>query len=160
MDEFDLYATQLPKFNFEGRKKIGSPVGIILSGIVFTLVFTVSLIKFTDMVSNRNPNISEMQEYNVFMNNETAMEVANKNFTIAFQVSDYTSQKALDDPAMVRWYVQFVERNGNDFDNELIQVVGTHICTQEDKEKFFPPRRDSKQTIDKLFKANTMYCLD
>jgi hypothetical protein len=39
------------------------------------------------------------------MNNETAMEVANKNFTIAFQVSDYTSQKALDDPAMVRWYV-------------------------------------------------------
>jgi len=59
MDEFDLYASQLPNFNFEGRKEIGSPVGIVLSVIVCVLVFTISLIKFTEMVSNRNPNISE-----------------------------------------------------------------------------------------------------
>jgi hypothetical protein len=39
------------------------------------------------------------------MNNETAMAVGNKNFTIAFQVADFTSQIPLDDPSMVRWYV-------------------------------------------------------
>jgi hypothetical protein len=46
MDSFDLYSIELPEFNFEGRKKIGSPVGVFISVIVFTLVLTITIIKF------------------------------------------------------------------------------------------------------------------
>jgi hypothetical protein len=88
------------------------------------------------------------------------LQVGNNNFSIAFQVADFRTNNDLDDPAMVRWVANIVEAEHFGADVERTKHVGTHICNEADKEKFFPPRRGSKSKIEKLFKANKMHCLD
>jgi hypothetical protein len=161
MDSFDLYSMELPEFNFEGRKKIGSPVGVFISVIVNILVLTMATIKFIQLLeSNSKPIVSEITEYNDFISKETALQVGNDNFSIAFQVTDFSTDNDLDDPAMVRWEASIVEADDSGTVSDITIKVGTHICTEADKEKFFPPSRGSKAKIEKLFKANKMHCLD
>ena len=60
---------------------------------------------------------------------------------------------------MVRWFVEIVETAGNNL-NKTRKTVGTHLCTEEDKAKFFEPSSGSKSVIEKLFKEDNLVCLD
>ena len=69
IDEFDMYSSKVPGFNFEGREKIGSPIGCSVSTLVLILTFSFSTLKFTHMVTNRHPKISNGLEHGVFDSN-------------------------------------------------------------------------------------------
>ena len=159
IDSFDLYAKDIPGFNFEGRKKIGSLVGGFLSAIVFFLVLGISTIKFSHLMTNTNPRIANSLEHGVFLTNKTALELQSNNFSIAFQVNDFFSSETKDDPAMVRWFVEIVETAGHSI-NKTRKTVGTHLCTEADKAKFFEPARGSIHTVEKLLKEDKLVCLD
>jgi len=103
MDEFDLYASKVRGFNFEGREKIGSKLGCLCSALVILCTMTVSMIKFMDLVTNKNPKVTNALQYEKFDENRTAMTVNASTFGFAFKVSDFLTEESLDNSSMVRW---------------------------------------------------------
>ena len=103
MDEFDLYASKVRGFNFEGREKIGSKLGCLCSALVILCTMTVSMIKFMDLVTNKNPKVTNALQYEKFYENRTAMTVNASTFGFAFKVSDFLTEESLDNSSMVRW---------------------------------------------------------
>jgi hypothetical protein len=89
---------------------------------------TVSMIKVTDLVTNKNPKVTSALEYGVFDDNRTAMTVNASTFNFAFKVSDFLTEESLDNSSMVRWFAEIVESNGIDFWQNRT-TVGTHKCT-------------------------------
>ena len=72
------------------------------------------MLKFTHLVTNKDPKITNALQYGVFNSNETALEINTSTFAFAFKVSDFLNDKALDDPSMVRWFAEIVESDGSD----------------------------------------------
>jgi len=89
---------------------------------------TVSMIKATDLVTNKNPKVTNALEYGVFDDNRTAMTVNASTFGFAFKVSDFLTEESLDNSSMVRWFAEIVESDGIDFWQNRT-TVGTHKCT-------------------------------
>ena len=58
-----------------------------------------SMLKFTHLVTNKDPKITNALQYGVFNDNETALKVNTSTFALAFKVSDFLTDKALDDPS-------------------------------------------------------------
>ena len=75
-------------------------------------IISFSSLKFTYLVTNRDPKITNALQYGVFNSNETALKVNTNTFGFAFKVSDFLTDKALDDPSMVRWFAEIVETDG------------------------------------------------
>jgi hypothetical protein len=57
-DQIDLYAIDVPMFNFEGRSKIGTSVGTFFSIVLRILVLGLALVKFIRLVTRSNPDIA------------------------------------------------------------------------------------------------------
>jgi hypothetical protein len=62
----------------------------------------------------------------------------------AFQVVDFYSGIAKDDPDLVTWDAKIISSNGLP-ENEISTQLGVHICTEDDWEKFYSTSRSSEE---------------
>jgi uncharacterized protein YktB (UPF0637 family) len=63
----------------------------------------------------------------------------------AFQVSDFYSQRVVNDPNFVEWTAFMVESDG--LVNETKFQIGIHRCTEEDFEYFYESTKSSRNKI-------------
>ena len=56
---YDIFATRVPEFNFEGRDKVGSIIGLCSTAVFLTIMIGFSSLKFKRFVDAENPLISE-----------------------------------------------------------------------------------------------------
>ena len=54
---FDLFGEQVPGFNLNGKTKIQTFGGAMISMIIFALTLTFSLLKFEQLINRKNPSI-------------------------------------------------------------------------------------------------------
>jgi len=80
--------------------------------MVFITTLTLAISKWIHLMSPDNAHITLFQKHEMFATNDTAIDLTDQNFTIAFRVSDFVTRKTLNDPNMVRWNVTLCESNG------------------------------------------------
>ena len=55
---FDLFGKQVPTFSLNGKTKIQTYEGAVISIIIFALTLIFSLMKFDKLINRRNPTIN------------------------------------------------------------------------------------------------------
>ena len=95
----------------------------------------------------------------MFASNISALNLKEHNFTIAFGINDFLTHETKNDSKLVRWEVEIAQSDGYEFWGDS-QKVGVHLCTQADRDKFYPAANNTKIKIDKEFAKGGMYCLD
>ena len=55
---FDLFGKPIPTFNLNGKTKIQTFEGAVISIIIFTLTLTFSLMKFEQLINRKNLTIN------------------------------------------------------------------------------------------------------
>ena len=111
-DDIDMFAIDIPMFNFEGRPKIGTSFGTFCSIVLKILLLGLTTVKFIHLVTGNNPDIATSELHGQFTSNQTGLLL--KDFKIAFKVSDFMTNLPLDAPNMVKWQVTIVESSGID----------------------------------------------
>ena len=61
---FDLFGSPIPSYNFEGRDKIGSVMGLLLTVSYLFLMISFTYYKTRRFYTGQNPNISNSVEVN------------------------------------------------------------------------------------------------
>jgi hypothetical protein len=161
LDTADFFGTPVQGLNFEGRLHIGTWVGLTMTILLIMIQGLYTGLKFSHLITSYNPQISVSQETGVYYDEAHALDISNYNFTVAFGVSDYLTGDTKYAGNLVDWLVEIVETDGNESGaNTTRYKLKYHICTDEDRKKFFRPRASSKTMIDNLFSGKGMYCLD
>jgi hypothetical protein len=63
---FDLFGATIPVYNFEGRNKIGTPIGLVSTGMFVTLLGAFAGFKGLRFANGANPLISESEEIDFY----------------------------------------------------------------------------------------------
>jgi len=151
MFSYPVYA-----FNIDGNVKIGSYTGIFCSIIVFTIMWTFSILKTSHLIGGRNPLIANSEITGKYLTPQDTLSLS--KFAFAFYVEDYTTNEPKDDLSFIEFYGMIVERADN---NTLLhQKIGVHRCNESDYEKFHPPEKDQLHKIEDLKASRTLLCLD
>jgi hypothetical protein len=65
--------------------------------------------------------------------------VSSATFALAFGVSDYLTNDPKHAKNLVRWQVEAFQSIGDEGSDSQVQKLRYHVCTQEDRDKFFDP---------------------
>ena len=55
---FDMFGSELPKFNINGKKKVTTLTGAFVSIVILAMTLMFSLLKLEHMINRKNPLIS------------------------------------------------------------------------------------------------------
>ena len=72
-DRLDLFAKEVPKFNFEGREKIHTHIGLITSLGVYMCVIAFACHKGIEFLRYQNPTVHKYTKYNVFTDEQNGL---------------------------------------------------------------------------------------
>ena len=97
---FDAFGARIPAFNFEGRNRIGSIVGIIATCFFYLGIGLFSVFKIARFSTGGNPLISEAVEVD-FYTVDDVIDVYEIQMLGAFEVTDFYSGEAKDLPEYV-----------------------------------------------------------
>jgi hypothetical protein len=89
MDGFDMFAASVPGFNFEGRKKVHSPIGVFLSLILSVMLCGIFALKFIVFITKVGPAIQINDIDDAWSQESHAVDIKADHFALAFQVVDY-----------------------------------------------------------------------
>ncbi len=79
-----MFGLPIPGFNFEGRTKIGTRIGSLLSIAMLTTTFCIAVVKFVHMYGKHNPDIARFDQFGVFLSANDSLKIPKENFYIAF----------------------------------------------------------------------------
>jgi hypothetical protein len=109
MDKFfdsrDFFATPVQSFNFEGRKKLHTSIGVFCSQIVTILMLAYASQRCVVLFTKANPNIITFERFDMWASEKYAINITQEKFQIAFAVNDQVSKEQRDDPSKVEWAV-------------------------------------------------------
>lgn len=92
----------MPTFNLNRKTKIKSVIGIFFSIILFAAAITFMTVKGIILVHRRNPLITQT-DIPSFYGNDWTFNLHEKNFRMAFGMTNYYDKQSKDDPDYVRW---------------------------------------------------------
>jgi hypothetical protein len=125
-----MFAKKVPQFNFEGREKIHTQIGVIASMFVYLCVFAYGCIKGIELMNLQNPSVHKFTKYDMFAKEKEGLLPLNAEdgmqMKIAFAVKKSGSDEYYDDPKYVQWLAAFVE--GNNSGDEKRTHIGVHQC--------------------------------
>ena len=148
-DRNDNFAATVKSFNFEGRQRIHTPVGVILTVIVKVILYSYGLKMLNKLLTGSNPNvITEIQPISfsaesdvLSMDTVSDTDIYNtdkRSFKFAFAMRNYLTREIKHDTNMVEWEVLVYKGTGQDHEHKEFQI-GVHKCNASDYENFYAP---------------------
>jgi hypothetical protein len=113
IDSFDFFGVPIPGLNFESRSSIGTWVGVLVTICLFTTQLLYTGLRFTQLITKHNPQITVAEETGVFLDEKHGLDVSNHNFTLAFGVSDYLTNEPKFAKNLLHWQVEVVQSEGD-----------------------------------------------
>ena len=99
-----MFGAQLPSFNLDQKSTVNTACGSIATIVTLLVTFIFGLLKFEHMINRKNPmvntNLAEVDD-------ETAFDIRDDDFMIAFAAEAYMKDNFISDPRLVRWYARF-----------------------------------------------------
>jgi len=90
LDKLDLFSTQMKGFNFEGRRKVHTSIGLVMSGILITMMVAFTSTRVLALANGKNNSLMVKELHNQHNNESEALSLDSIDFQIAFAVNDYT----------------------------------------------------------------------
>ena len=159
INNYDAFGIPPPHFNIEGRKKVTTAVGLILTVFASVLTITFAVSKILYMIEGRGAIITSMVTKYPHVAEVDAIDPNNFEFKIAFSVQNARNvRESYDDPTKVRWVVENQYYTGSS--RLKTQYIGVHKCTSWDYGEFYPPVDSHKSVIEELKYNGNFYCMD
>jgi len=172
LDKHDNFAATVKSFNFEGRQRVHTPLGLVVTFILTCILYAYGIKMFIKLVTGDNPNvITEIQPES--FSNETApdgqLDIAvpsnadpynenKKPFKFAFAMRGYLDRKIKNDTSMVEWEVHVYKGNGSD---EVVEHhVGVHTCNESDYAEFYSPSQKSRPRFEMMKNDGAFVCMN
>ena len=76
---------------------------------------------------------------------------------MAFAVTNFITGEVINDPKYVKWFAQYVIQVDGKFSYKEIPM---HVCTDEEFDRFSPPRKSSQGLVDWYREEKALMCLD
>jgi hypothetical protein len=64
LDRLDLFSAQMKGFNFEGRRKVHTSIGLVMSGILITLMIGFTSTRVLALANGKNNSLMVNELYN------------------------------------------------------------------------------------------------
>ena len=128
---FDLFGEQVPGFNLNGKTKIQTFGGAMISMIIFALTLTFSLLKFDHLINRKNPSIIMTKDA---LDESTKLKIENNNHMMAFAIEDYWTLTPLYDPSFIRFYGLRYNKQDRKWSENFFHLKP---CTDEEFSKFY-----------------------
>ncbi len=75
IDKWDLFGASVPHFNFDGKRSIGTGVGLTCSILLALVIGSFTGLKCLHLAIGHNPNVMVSEEEDSFTSNETAIDL-------------------------------------------------------------------------------------
>jgi len=122
-DRNDNFAASVKSFNFEGRQKVHTSVGVILTIIVKVILYAYAAKMFKKLVEKSNPNVMTEVENHRFSDEHNTLDMAQvssadpfnedrRPFKFAFAMRGYADKKFKNRTDMVDWEVHVYTGKG------------------------------------------------
>ena len=112
LNKYDYFGQEMPKSNYKGQSKLGTPFGLIGTVLFLVLLSCYAISKFVHLVTIKNPLITKASASEFHLTEETAIDLDTTNFQMAFLVRDMKTNEPKDDPAYVEWFGAIFESDG------------------------------------------------
>ena len=130
----DIFGKQLPSFNLKGNEIVKTNFGAALTLFLGGIVLLYAVVKFIQLESRENPNITEYME-TFITDSESPANLNSLNGRIAFSFEGYRDKNIKDDPRFVKWIFRIYGRKDG---KEYEHLLPYHKCTQEEYDSFYP----------------------
>ena len=130
----DIFGKQLPSFNLKGNEIVKTNFGAALTLFLGGIVLLYAVVKFIQLESRENPNITEYME-TFKTDSESPINLNSLNGRIAFSFEGYRDKNIKDDPRFVKWIFRIYGRKDG---KEYEHLLPYHKCTQEEYDSFYP----------------------
>ena len=160
LTSFDSFSQQLPGFNLKGQTEISTAFGGALTLLIMLTTLTYANIKFIQLESSSNPNISEYVVFDHFQANEE-IELNSINFRFAFTVEGQFDEKRKVDSRYTKLLARHLKLDPkNEFQEEKIYPV--YECTEADYAQFYPIIEDHAVRYNNIRYGEDrgFYCID
>jgi len=160
LDTFDSFAGEMPKFNIEGKKRVGTCFGFILTLILIMLMTGYTLIRGYFFVRASRPSISSYTSYNA-RGADDRVHLLEHGFHIAFAVERIDGEDnkiPIDDPNFVEW-VPHIQVWRADKTRRTIPLP-YHKCDETDYSGFHPIVDADKAHYKSLKDQGYLMCLN
>ena len=155
----DLFSTPLPGFNIKGKESVPTFAGGLLSLVIIYISLMFAALKMLHLWSRHNPQVNTFVEKDAF-GTEDVFYPAKEGFMLAFTLQDYFSKQSKYDPKYLKWFAKYTIYKPDG--TSQAREIPTHICTNEDFDKFFPVADRSAAQLETVKKVpgNEMFCID
>ena len=106
--------------------------------IIMYVTFIFATLKLQHLMSKHNPSVNVFVDRDAFDESYIWSGADDPDFMMAFMVADYSTGEPKNDPAFVKWYVQYYETDDN---VEVESEIPIHPCTKDDLAKFHPANK-------------------
>jgi len=103
LDRCDLFATSVKQFNFEGRTKVHSSLGVCCSTICTVLMTCIALSGLARVLVGSSPNVYTVKYFDSYSTKDNALSWKKNNFQIAFGMRGYIDHEIKHNSAQVLW---------------------------------------------------------
>ena len=158
LDFLDLFQKPLPSFNIRGKRQVSSFIGGVSSFFIALILIMYATVKFTDMMSRSNPNISRHIERDAIDPTEK-FNLHDLGLSFAFGIEGFLDRELKDDPRYVKMMLRMVfHKEGKEYD----KILPYRMCKASDWEKFAPPINDSYELLQKYTNEpdRNLFCID
>ena len=168
-DRNDQFAATMKSFNFEGRQKVHSSVGVLMTVLVKVILYSYGIKMFTKLIKKDNPNVytelqpesysDEMHTLDMgVVSNEEVYSQNKKPFKFAFAMRGYLDHEIKNKTNMVEWEVHVYKGNGSSEYTEF--EVGVHACNDSDYKDFYTLSKKSKPRFDDFKEKGSFLCMN
>jgi len=75
MNQYDYFGHEMPKFNYKGQSKLGTPFGLISTVIFATMLALYTISKFVHLVTFKNPLITKASASEQHMTEDESLDL-------------------------------------------------------------------------------------
>ena len=158
LERIDVFESRIPQFNLQGREKIGSVCGGLMSIVMAFFLVIYALLKLQIYLTRGNPQILEVTEGNG-IDSQEKLNLKQKGFRFAWAFEGSWDRDLKDDPRYVKQYVRVAGRKAG---KSFAKLLNFHRCTDEEMDEFPNPTYDTQITLNKVKKDKNrgLYCLN
>jgi hypothetical protein len=132
--KLDIFSIPI-SLNFNRKKSLPTCWGLLLTFVLYSVLFAYAQQRFFQLVNRKNPIITQSK----VLNNYDESDVINLNevgFKMAFGVIDYDTGEVLSDSDYIEWRIYAEYRKDLLLADETF--LAFHKCTEEDFKEFYP----------------------
>ena len=130
MKRYDMFGRSVPSFNIKGDETLKTNLGAALTMILLAIVLLYSSVKFIELESRNNPNISSYYEA-YLPTKEDAISLNNLNVRFAISFENYRTKDFKHDTRYVRWIFRIFGHAGGE---KYEKILPHRNCTATDYE--------------------------